>query len=349
LKGCIVFGWTASKPLLPKECGIADKTTTVWNKGFMNSAPKISRDKKWWGWLTNNGDDFSRTDLVIAPYGKNDPYMTIKWAQTSWDFSADSRKVYCIKAYETSDNGSFLNDLYVADLTTKSERRLTRGGRIYDVAACPDDQTIACVQYRNGAFSIITAGNKWLLLADARPRRDWQAIFRVVIFSCQDNGCAHNGTAGLFRAKDSAAADSAKNTVAQTPEYMLATTRCVNGKGTVCIVGTESRKLSMIGTGAAQEENPHWSKDGRIYFDADYDGTFNIYSVKVDGSGLSRHTDAPFGILYPFTDDNNTMLCASYAGQEFSIASCELASGAQYAVPKQYACSFSDLPRPKGT
>jgi len=324
------------------------KTTTVWNKGFMNSAPKISRDKKWWGWLTNNGDDFSRTDLVIAPYGKNDPYMTIKWAQTSWDFSADSRKVYCIKAYETSDNGSFLNDLYVADLTTKSERRLTRGGRIYDVAACPDDQTIACVQYRNGAFSIITAGTNgccWQTLVQGEIGRPFSGLSFSPVKTTVVPTTVPQDSSG---AKDSAAADSAKNTVAQTPEYMLATTRCVNGKGTVCIVGTESRKLSMIGTGAAQEENPHWSKDGRIYFDADYDGTFNIYSVKVDGSGLSRHTDAPFGILYPFTDDNNTMLCASYAGQEFSIASCELASGAQYAVPKQYACSFSDLPRPKG-
>jgi hypothetical protein len=332
------------------------QTTMIFNRGFYNFMPKISPDGKWWGWLTSNGDDFSRTDLVIAPYGQSKPSVTLTWALSSWDFSADSRKVYFIKSRELSDNGSALNDLYIADLSTKQERRLTRGARIYDVAACPDNQKIACVQYRDGAFSIITAGTDgccWETLMQGEIGRPFVGLsFSPVKTSVVQPPVL--GKKDSAAAKDSVMRDTAVSTTAGHPlptlEFMIATTRYVNGKGTVCILGTLSRTLTMIGTGTAQEENPHWSKDGRIYFDADYDGTFNIYSMHTDGTGLSRHTDAPFGMMYPFTDDNSRLLCVSYANSAFSIVSCGLTQGAPYAVsvPKQYACTFTDLPRPKG-
>jgi len=212
--------------------------SVVWNKGFLNFAPKISPDKKWRGWLTNNGDDFSRTDLVIAPYGKNEPYMTIKWALSSWDFSADGKKVYFIESHEPSDNGSFFNDLYVADLATKAQRRLTRNARMYDVAACPDGQKIACVQYRDGVFSIITAGTDgccWQTLVQGEIGRPFSGLsFSPVktvarMRSAQDTTVTQDSSGRVITSIDSSAS--------RTAEYMLATTRVTNGKSAVCVVG----------------------------------------------------------------------------------------------------------------
>jgi hypothetical protein len=327
------------------------KTTMVWNRGFLNAMPKISRDGKWWGWLTNNGDEFSRTDLVIAPYGSSDQYMKIEWALSSWDFSADSKRVFFIKSHETSSNGSFFNDLYVADLTTLHQRRLTRGARLYDVAACPDNQKVACVQFQNGAFSIITAGTDgccWETVVQGVIGRPFVGLsfspVKTTVSPRPVPVTADTGAAGTKAAEDSAVSAAAP----LAPEYMLVSTRYINGKGTLCVVGSRSRTLAMIGSGAAEEEYPHWSKDGRIYFDADYDGTYNIYSMNPDGSGLSRHTDMQFGALYPFTDDNNNLLCVLYANKAFSIVSCGVTQGVPYVLPKQYACTFTDLPRPKG-
>jgi hypothetical protein len=331
------------------------QTTMVWNKGFLNSMPKVSRDGKWWGWLTNNRDDGSRTDLVIAPYGSSDPFITIQWALTSWDFSADSKKAYFIKSHEISDNGSYYNDLYVADLFTKKEKRLTRNARIYDVAACPDNERIACVQFKNGAFSIMTAGTNgccWETLAEGIIGRPFaglsyspvKTIVPAVPASVKVDSADARGDSASPGITDTLASLAA----VPQPEYTLVTSRYINGKGTLCKIGCTGKTVTMIGSGTAQEGNPHWSKDGRIYFDADYDGTFNIYSVNSDGAGLARHTDAMFGMQYPFTDDNGKLLCVSYGKGAFSVVSCVLSAGTGYTPPKQYACAFADLPRPKG-
>jgi hypothetical protein len=334
------------------------KTSPVWNKGFLNALPKVSPDRKWWGWLTNDNDDFSRTDLVIAPYGSTAPHIRIKRALSSWDFSADSRRVFFIKSYETSDNGSFFNDLYVADLDARELRRLTRGARIYDVAACPDNQRIACVQFRNGVFSIVTAGTDgccWETLVQGEIGRPFAGLtfspVKTIVPHLSEPAKNDSVAVADSTVRDTAALAGAPRTKTEVsppaPEYMLATTRVINGKATLCVVGCGRATLTVIGSGTAQEESPQWAADGRIYFDADYDGTFNIFSVKPDGSGLSRHTEARFGMMSPFTD-NGKLLCVSFADQAFSIVSCDGGAGSSYAVPKQYACSFSDLPRPKG-
>jgi hypothetical protein len=335
------------------------KTDPVWSKGFLNAMPKVSPDRKWWGWLTNDNDDFSRTDLVIAPYGSSAPYLRLKRALSSWDFSADSRRVFFIKSYGTSDNGSFFNDLYVADLTTKEHRRLTRGARIYDVAACPDNRRIACVQFRNGVFSIVTAGTDgccWETLVQGEIGRPFAGLsFSPVKTTIpqppapakKDGAAAADSVAGDTVVLSGASPKTAEPS-SPAAEYMLATTRVINGKATLGVVGFGRTTFTMIGSGAAQEEGPHWASDGRIYFDADYDGTFNIYSVKPDGSGLCRHTEAQFGMMSPFTDNNGKLLCVSYANRAFSIVSFDAGAGSSYALPKQYACSFTDLPRPKG-
>ncbi len=329
------------------------QTQTVWNRGFINAMPKISSNGKYWGWLTNDGDDGSRTDLVIAEYGKSEPVMTVEWALTSWDFSADGKRVYFVKSHETSDNGSYFNDLYVADINDKSEKRLTRGARIYDIAACPDNQRLAAVQYGDGAFSIVTMG------LDGCCR---ETVAKGVIGQ-PFVGLSFSPVKSAFPAPvmaampDGAKQDSTKanptaplqNSTEETREFLLATSKFINGKATLQIIGYASKKVLSIGSGIAQEEYPQWSKDNRIYFDADYDGTFNIYSISNDGSDLRKHTDARIAMTYPFIDNNGKILSAEYSNCAFSIVSTPLTAGTPVSVAsKQYGCTYQDLPRPKG-
>jgi hypothetical protein len=350
---------TAARQRVPAE---PTSARAVWNKGSYNYLPKVSSDGKWWGWLTSNKDDFGRTDLVIAPYGKTEDEITLQWALSSWDFSPDARRVYFIKQRETSDHGSYYNDLYVLDLGTKSVRRLTRGARLYDVAVSPDSRKIACVQFHSGVYSIVQAD------LDARG---WETVvqgtlgepFMGLSFSPAKTTIAKPAAAPAAKVTaDSARADtlSAKPDSASAlapaaapaappspPEYMLATSKVISGRARICIVGMDSKSVTLCGPTAGQQEFPHWAKDGRIYFDADFDGVFNIYSMNADGSGLARHTSTAGGMFQPFLDNNGKLLCARFAGQAFSIVSCA-ASGAPYAPPDSQACSFLPVPRPKG-
>jgi hypothetical protein len=355
---------TAARQRVPAE---PTSARAVWNKGSYNYLPKVSSDGKWWGWLTSNKDDFGRTDLVIAPYGKTEDEITLQWALSSWDFSPDARRVYFIKQRETSDHGSYYNDLYVLDLETKREKRLTRGARLYDVAVSPDNRRIACVQFRNGVYSIVQTdldGRGWETVMQGTLGEPFMGLSFSPVKTTIAKPAAATDTKALstkdtadssvkdtLSAKpDSAAAPApvaAPAAPSPPPEYMLATSKVISGRARICVVGMDSKSFTVCGPQSGQQEFPHWAKDGRIYFDADYDGVFNIYSMNADGSGLARHTSTAGGMFQPFVDNNGKLLCARFAGQAFSIVSCDVA-GAQYAPPDSQACSFLAVPRPKG-
>jgi len=344
---------TSAKNRLPKN---STPTAPVWTRGTYNYLPKVSPNGAWWGWLTSDGDDFGRTDLVIAPYGKTDRAIKIKWALTSWDFSFDSKRVYFLKARELSDNGSEYNDLYVFDLATRNEQRLTRNGRFYDVAVSPDGRHVACVQFANGVFAVKSAGpdcREWTEVAPGSLGEPFMGLsFSPVKISLPPLAAAD--TARKVEG-NAAGADSAKNdslapapqSAAEPPEYKLAASRVINGRARICIIGLESKTLRIVGPDFGQQEFPHWGRDGRIYFDADFDGTFNVYSMLPDGGDLRRHTNVAGGMFQPFLDKDGKLLCVRFSRQAFSVVTCG-AADLPYALPPSYACSFSGVPRPKG-
>jgi hypothetical protein len=354
---------TAAKKRLPQN---PTPTAPVWTKGMYNYLPKVSPDGRWWGWLTSDRDDFGRTDLIIAAYGKTDDIIRVKWALNSWDFSQDSKRVYFLKSRELSDHGSGFNDIYVLDIAAHSEQRLTRNGRFYDIAVSPDGRQIAGVQFANGVYTVKTAGPNGRDWSDVAPGSLGEPFlglsFSPVKVSLPRPAPSDSvrDTAQKRAASDTIKADSAKKdsltpapkaAVAaaplEPPEYKIATSRVINGRARICIVGLESKTLRIVGPDFGQQEFPHWGRDGRIYFEADFDGTFNIYSMLPDGSDLRRHTSAAAGMFQPFLDNNGKILCVQYSRQAFSVVSCG-AAGAPYAVPQSYACSFSGVPKPRG-
>jgi hypothetical protein len=312
-----------------KRPSLPTPTTVVWNKGTFNYLPKVSADGKWWGWLSSFRDDFGRTDLVIAPYGTTENAITVKWATASWDFSPDSKRAYFIKQRETSDNGSNYNDLYALDLATKRQDRLTRNARLYDIAVSPDNMRIACVKYVNGVFSVVQTDPSG---------REWETLTQ---------GTLGEPFIGLSFSPVKTASTAPATAHAAGAEYKLVTSKVINGWAQICIIGLESKSVTMIGPNVGQQEFPVWGKDNRIYFDADYDGTFNIYSMKPDGSDLVRHTNSTFGMFQPFLDNNGKIICTQFARQAFSVVTCD-ATGSLYSPPVNYACPYPPVPKPKG-
>jgi Tol biopolymer transport system component len=56
----------------------------------------------------------------------------------------------------------------------------------------------------------------------------------------------------------------------------------------------ETRKLTVLTTGAGHENFPSWSPKGdRIAFTSDRDGNYEIYTIAPDGTGLRRLTNSP--------------------------------------------------------
>jgi hypothetical protein len=128
----------------------------------------------------------------------------------------------------------------------------------------------------------------------------------------------------------------------------LVVSRVVNGKSGLYHVDIEAHTITPLTSGTYQEESPQWAQDGRIYYSADYDGIFNIYSVAADGSALQRHSSVIGGLFSPFTQDGSTLLASNYTATGFGIVSfTPLREPFSPAAAEQ--CSFRPLDIPGGT
>jgi hypothetical protein len=290
--------------------------TVLWNRGFSNSMPKLSRDHLRIGWLTNDRDDFSRTDLVVMPYESSGKCFRIPWAKQSWDFSPDGGKVYYIKSRTPNEVGSLINDIFVRNLGNNRETRLIKNARAYDIAVAPDNSCLACIRYKDGAFSIVKYGIDGRDMVTIIEGKVGEPFWRLS-FDPETGG-------------------------------RLATTRVVDGKARLCIIDIEKKTVTQISNADAQEETPFWAKNGRIYFSSDYDGISNIFSVASNGSDCLRHTSVSGGLFSPFVVDDSTFIGTDYRNRGFRIVRGALMQDISFTPTDTSLLSYKPLPKPKG-
>ncbi|MBN1981322.1 MAG: hypothetical protein JW795_07325, partial [Chitinivibrionales bacterium] len=302
-----------------------------WTKGTVNKAVRLSPDRSYWGWLTSDKNDVGATDLVICRRGSTAPVARIHDAREDWDFSRDGKSVYFIKSLDPDTNRSYFNDLFSYDFSTKTEHRLTTSGRIYSVSASPDGQWLLCVKYEKGLFSL----QKYSFLDSSLTRlldgASGQPFIRGVVCADSKTIVAEqiiNGQQCLERFR----------------EGDTATVPLINANANVNCV------------------DPSIAADGRIYFSADFNGIFNIYSVSAAGDDFTRHSDAATGLFSPVCFDSATVFVSAYTASGFTIAS--IAAGinggsatiesntAAPALPTDSlslsGCKFQALPQPQG-
>lgn len=294
---------------------VSPEVKTIWNRGRYNLLPQVSPDGKIWGWLTSDKDDDSRTDLLFGSFDQATKLKRIPYAHSSFCFSSDSKEIFYIKSRSPNRNGSFYNDIYSYNLDSGREKRLTKDARVYSVSASPDGKGIACVRYSNSVFSLdmfdLSSGE-----------------FRNISPGISGEPFMHLS----FNPSD---------------PLMLAVSKIVNGKSRIFRMNLGNSEFSAVTPGTAQEEAPHWAEDGRIYFSADFDGTFQIYSVLPDGTDLLCHSKSTGGAFSPFGTPDKQIIFSSYSASGFSIAKLK-----PDAVPVDSVsgsgCSFQPLPAPKG-
>ncbi|MBD3240261.1 MAG: hypothetical protein GF331_06715 [Chitinivibrionales bacterium] len=309
--------WLDSVHAVAKARAPQNPTTVipVWRKGFYNHLPRVSPDGKYWGWLTNHRDDGSRTDLVIAETGKSRTATRIEYAHTAWDFSSDGRSVYYVKSRRTDRHGSSYNDLYVRRIGSVREERLTRGARVYDIAASPDGKTLALTRYREGAYSLHLydlATGSWTTVLDG-------TLGDPILTPCFNPA---------------------------NPDE-LAFTRSTGGNADVIVIDLTSRETRPLVSTKAQEEFPHWTKDGRVLFCADYGGIYNAYSVKGDGSDMRRLSRMAGGAFAPQPLTNGKILCVNYSSYGYGVSTFTPEDTPVKPVDTG-VCVHERLPEPRG-
>ncbi|MBD3321622.1 MAG: hypothetical protein GF350_11060 [Chitinivibrionales bacterium] len=294
-----------------------DSGTILWNKGFFSTVPRVCAETGQHGFLTNHKSDRFRTDLVLFGSGAAEPAVRIPWAKTTWCFGRSGKKVFYVKSREPNENGSFFNEMYEYDIIHSRETRLTENGRVYDVALLDKDSRLLCVRFVNDAFSL-------------------------AVFDCRSqsfSSCIDGEMGNPFAGVSVSPGDRSNRAVVG---------RVVNGNANLYLVDIAAGTLEPLCRTAAQEETPFWGTDNRIYYSADYDGVFNVYSIRPDGSDLRRHSSVRGGMFHPVHAGPDEVLCSEYRAGGFSIVALR-GRGTPYELPEQTVCVFEPLPEPDGS
>ncbi|MDD5646106.1 MAG: DPP IV N-terminal domain-containing protein [Candidatus Bipolaricaulis sp.] len=61
----------------------------------------------------------------------------------------------------------------------------------------------------------------------------------------------------------------------------------------VYVLDLGTRDVARLTTDPGDDINPSWGSDGRIYFNSNRSGVWEIYAVNADGTGLVKLTETP--------------------------------------------------------
>lgn len=283
--------------------------------GFLNVLPRTSPDGTYLACFSSGIDAFGRTDLLLVDREAGNVVRRVPYAHTALCFSPESEELYFVKSREPDAHGSYLNDLFSLDIKSGKTRRVTRSGRVYDVAAIPKSGKLLCVRFENNVFGIYSCTIK-------------DGSFEKVV----------PGEIGMPFVSISVNPENGNEAVVS---------RVVNGQQRLYRMWLDRDSLVACSPGGAQEESPCWGKNGRIYYSADYDGIFNIYSVNPEGSDLRRHSRTNGGYFSPEVWENGKMHASNYTASGFSIVETEMLDES-YEVARIDRPHFENVPVAEG-
>ena len=333
--------WTTS--LRSRYGSVRDSVGTVRegsvlaDNGSFEWSPVISPDGSQVAFITNYGEDYLLTQPRIMHLTSGSTLEIDKraYGRITWFPTGD--KV----VYTRFGRGTMFNDLYVYDITTREEHRITSQLRAHDPAVSPDGQWIAFVATEDGGtrLGMVKADGsevRWLsndrrstsentplskktrsFIQFHTPR--WSPDGTKLVFSVfcdNDRDIATVGTQGPYFTLTGALEDSAA-----FPDSL--------------VFPDEAGFRLLLHTGA-DERDPVWLPNGSgILYAADYNGIFNIYQCEIpseeDGEPTTavKLTNVIGGAFSPdMSADGRWITYAGYHANNFSIYTLPLDTSA---------------------
>lgn len=295
---------------------VSDMDTTSSNYvepfGFFNFHPKVSPSGDKLAYISNKGFDFSLLSLYVIDrngkekevavvdnpkfYNKDQQHAhavkpVVMFLSTGFSFSPDGNQiVYSIN--KKNKYGEDYKDIYVYDLESEENKRLTNSARIESPAWSPDGSRIAGIQY--------TKGTQNLVFIDPDTT---DSITPITHFS--------NGET-IF-----------------TPEWTpdgnrIYFAKAESGNRDLYFYDLESADISPYLTAPEVDyRDPSISPDGEyIYLSSNPDGIFNIYRRPLNSSDdLEKLTSVMGGAFMPDVSSGNMLYFSQYEAEGYKIKS----------------------------
>jgi len=266
--------------------------------GFISNQPAWSPEAVQSGsskapsWIAyHHSDSSGRNDIrLISAQGDGDHELVNGFVSLpAW--SPDGKKLVYAKL---DFDGPFylLSDLYLYDLKTKKERRLTWGARAYYAQFAPDGRSLYLAQV------VAHDGSTALARLDLAS-----AQISVIKRFPDDNGIIHS--------------------LAVSPDgktLALALWKR-GGYQDIYLLPASGGDLTPVTQDKAQDADPVWSPDGEfILFSSDHDRVANIYAYRVKDKSFFQVTNALGGAFHPsIAPDGSWLAFTGYSSRGYDI------------------------------
>lgn len=251
-------------------------------KGFLNLYP-LGDGRGGLYFLSNRGEDYSDLELVHMT-GNLSTRGIASDVASRFELAPKGRQLCYARRTKKNHYGYAIDDIFIRDLDTGKERRLTRGLRATDPCWSPDGGSIACAVRSDGSerIAVIDASNGGLRYVT--PVGEGRQIFGL---SWSSGGIL----ASVFDA-------TSRDILLIDP-----------------ITGEEKVLLGSL----ADERDAVWSKDGNgFFYSSDRTGVFNIYQHGLATGKEIMITSVVGGAFFP-SERGGNILYVGYGGDGYGI------------------------------
>ncbi len=258
------------------------------DEGFMTIAPSFSPDGNRIAFLCNRKSDYAATSLFITGRDGGKLDQIEGGVSSRAVFSPDGNRLAYAKHERADAYGARLSDLFVYDLGTKKETRLTKKARAAEPQWSPDGSSLVCVLNADGTHRLAVLGADGSGLQVIYGGEGGKQIYAPQY--------SPDGSRILFGVFTSGTRDIAS----------------------VAADGSDFRyELRTIN----DERDARWTADGRgIVFASDRSGIFNIYRMDLATSEVVQLTNVAGGAFMPDAAATDGALAYSgYSGEGYHL------------------------------
>jgi len=278
------------------------------DEGFANLSPVFSPDGKRIAFLSNKGKDYlSLSKVVIYDVEEDSLYDTKCPARSPVNWSPDGK--YFVYARQKGPNrqGSHFEDLYLWDIDSEKEIRLTKDARLTAPAFSPDGRKLVAVHNRDGNQNLVlvelpkeypplippaSGGGK----KDLTKQTVWRPLTQF------------GDGRQIFRPQFS-----------PDGRAIACATSDLSGRDIYRYDLLSQKWLPLLAT-ESDERDAVFSPDSRwMYYASDRSGIYNLYRVFLDGGEPEALTNVLGGAFHPSLSSDGKMAYAEFTNKGYEV------------------------------
>ena len=260
--------------------------------GYANLYPRFSPEGKKLAYLSNKNNDYlSQTTLYIYDVETGKRVKTGIGARSSLSWTSDGKRILYSRQKGVNRTGSHFDDIFVYDLETQKEERITHFLRASSPDVSPDGRRVVFVINKDGCHNLGVVdlnGDNLVVLTNFSDGRQvyhprWSPDGKKIIF---------------------ATATDAGRDIAE--------------------INADGSGFHFILRGKEDERDPVYSPDGEgIFYSSDVTGIYNIYHLSLQDSSIMLVTNVLGGAFMPSINPTGQLVYSEYGDGGYKISFLE--------------------------